>query len=55
MMTSRHLRRLDAGALEGLLDGGLAQFVRGQTRESAVEGPDRRPCGADDDDIVFHG
>ena len=55
MMTSDTFGALDAGALERLLDGDLAQFVGRQTGECPVEGADRRPRGADDDDVVLHG
>ena len=48
------LRPLDAGALERLLDGDLAQVVGWQRGKRPVEGPDRRTGRADDDDIVFH-
>ena len=50
-----HLRRVHAGALERLLDRDLAQFMRRQARKGPVESTDRRPRGADDDDIVCHG
>ena len=44
----------DAGALERGLDRGLAELVRRQIGEGAVEGPDRRARGADNDDVVLH-
>ena len=47
--------RLDAGALQRLLDRHLAQFVGRQAAKRAVEGADRRARGADDDDVVLHG
>ena len=54
-MTSETSPALDAGALERLLDGDLAQLVRRQAAECPVEGADRRARGADDDDVVLHG
>ena len=53
-MTSETSAALDAGALERLLDGDLAQFVGRQAGKRAVERADRRAGGADDDDVVFH-
>ena len=46
---------IDLGALEGALDRRGAELVRRSVGEGAVEGPDRRPGGADDDDIGRHG
>jgi hypothetical protein len=48
------LAALDAGTLERLLDGDLAQFMGREGRKGPIEGPDRRAGGADDDDIVLH-
>ena len=53
-MTSDTCGAFDAGALERLADGDLAQFVGRQARERPVEGADRRARRADDDDIVLH-
>src|SRR4029078_3739913 len=49
-----HLCAFDAGALEGLLDGHLSQFVGRQRRERSIEGADRRARRTDDDNIVLH-
>ena len=49
-----HPARLDAGALQGGLDGDLAEIMGGQRCECPIEGADRRPCGSDDDDVVLH-
>ena len=47
--------RVDAGPLERRLDGDLAERMRRQARQRAVEGANRRPRRADDDNIfVFH-
>ena len=49
--------RLDAGALERGLDGDLAELVRRQAGQRAVERADRGAGGADDDDrggILLH-
>jgi hypothetical protein len=50
----RHLGAFDAGALERLADGDLAQFMGRQACEGPVEGAHGRAHRADDDDIVFH-
>src|SRR5215207_2109550 len=50
------LRTLDLGARHGRLDRRLAEVVRRRVGEGAVEGPDRGPGRADDDDILpSHG
>ena len=49
-----HLGALDAGALERLLDGNLAQFMGRQAGQRPVERPNRGAGRADDDDIVLH-
>src|SRR6476646_7254139 len=49
-----HLCAFDAGALEGLLDGHLSQFVGRQRRKRPAEGADRRARRTDDDNIVLH-
>ena len=53
-MTSDTCAALDAGALERLGDGDLAQLMGRQAGERPVEGADRRARRADDDDIVLH-
>ena len=47
--------RIDLGPLERRLDGDLAQGMRRQARQRAVEGANRRPRRADDDNLfLFH-
>src|SRR6185312_4446881 len=46
-----HLARIDTGTLEHLDDGDLAQFVRGQARQSAAKGSHGGTGGAGDDDL----
>ena len=45
------LRTLDLGARERRLDRRFAELVRRRVGEGAVEGPDRGPGRADDDDF----
>jgi hypothetical protein len=45
----------DAGALDGRLDGGAAEVVRGQGGEVALEAAHGGAGGADDDDGFSHG
>ena len=47
-----HLSGLDAAALEGAGEGTRAEGVGGQRRERALERPDGRAGGAQDDDIL---
>ena len=54
MITSDTRAPSTPGALERFLDRHLAEFVRRQAAERAVEGPDRRPRGANDDNVVLH-
>src|SRR5262249_21118138 len=49
-----HAARLDARPFQRRLDGGLAQVMGRQGAERAVERADRRPGGADNDDVVLH-
>ena len=51
----RHLFRLDMGAAQGFDDRDLAELVRRQAGEAAVEGPDRGPRRARNDDIGHQG
>ena len=47
--------RVDLGALQRGLDGDLAERMRRQARQRAVEGANRRPRRADDDNLfLFH-
>ena len=47
--------RIDLGTLQRGLDGDLAKGMRRQARQRAVEGANRRPRRADDDNIfLFH-
>ena len=48
------LLRVDPGAIEGGLDRDLSQLMGRQVRERPIEGSDRGPGSADDDDVVFH-
>src|SRR5439155_6889366 len=48
------LPALDAGTLEALRYGDLAQVVGRQGRKGPVKGANRRAGRADDDDIVLH-
>ncbi len=54
MMTSVTRRAFDAGALQGRLNRGFAEFMGRQIGERPVKRADRRAGGADNDDIVLH-
>ena len=54
MMTSEMAWRFDARAVERRGNRDLAEFMRRQACQCAVEGADRRARGADDDDVVPH-
>ena len=54
-ITSSTSAGLDAGALDGGLDGDRAQGMGGQAGQRAVEGADRRAGGGNDDDVAHGG